>query len=518
MKAGIRERIPGSTEQPVHEIPTARLRRLRQVQDAGIYTKLVLQPWHCLIKFSDLLPAIPTLAAQLARRVSPAEEVFARICTVLICFLILEQTAMGRQWRSADGKSTIQGELVRCDGHQVTIRFSDGTSGSYDLNFFSQIDRVFATCAGEVIERSQARQEKYILVLKKQGAEALCQWGSFDRRAGVVRFDGGFFIFITTLDVRKGSKLENEKKLFWCGVVPGVEPTISYYAESIELAAAHLGKLRGPSSTPPSTPPPSIPPRGGSITSMAFGTCFAITEDGFCITNEHVIRGAAEIQVRVHTRELPARVVYQDGKLDLAVMKTEWQTKPLTLRFGDNVTLGTKVFTIGFPKPSVQGVMPKFTEGVVSSLAGLKDNPLHYQHSVPIQPGNSGGALVDQFGQVVGIIDSFLAGDDVQNVNYAVKASDAMKWLQSLPDLADKLRSVHPTEWDYETAKQMAEAATGMVVVSLTGSPPQSAPPNGTAQFSLSKGGVRHNARCRYFDSALGCSSTDGRPCKLCGG
>lgn len=437
---------------------------------------------------------------------------------LLISFLLFDQSAVARQWRSADGRSTVQGDFVACDGRQVTIRFADGTSGAYDLSFFSKIDQVFATCVAEVIERSRAKQEKYLQVLKKQGAEALCQWGSYDRRAGLVRFDGDFFILITTLDVRKGTKLENEQKLFWCGELTGLKPPVSYYAESLELAAAHLGKLRIPPPSGTTPPPPVIPPRSDRITSMAFGTCFAISENGHCLTNEHVVRGASEIQIRVNNKDLPARVLYQDTKLDLAVVKADWKTKPLGLRLAENVTLGTKVFTIGFPNPSVQGLMPKFTEGVVSSLAGLKDNPLHYQHSVPIQPGNSGGALVDEFGTVVGVIKSFLAGDDVQNVNYAVKASEAVKWLQSLPDVADQLRTPTQAVWDYETAKQVAEGATGMVVVSLTGASTKQAPQNIQNQFSLSKSGVRHNAGCRYFDPKLSCSSTDGRACKLCGG
>jgi S1-C subfamily serine protease len=104
--------------------------------------------------------------------------------------------------------------------------------------------------------------------------------------------------------------------------------------------------------------------------------------------------------------------------------------------------LGQGVFTIGFPNPDVQGLSPKLTKGEVRSLAGLQDDPRMYQISAPVQPGNSGGCLVDDAGNVVGIISSKLdtvamakaTGDVPQNVNYALKISYAKLLLDSLAD------------------------------------------------------------------------------------
>jgi S1-C subfamily serine protease len=91
----------------------------------------------------------------------------------------------------------------------------------------------------------------------------------------------------------------------------------------------------------------------------------------------------------------------------------------------------------------MQGVEPKFTDGKISSLAGMQDDPSEYQISVPVQPGNSGGPLCDARGEVVGIVVARLndmamletSGVVPQNVNYAVKSRLAARLLQSVKGL-----------------------------------------------------------------------------------
>ena len=95
--------------------------------------------------------------------------------------------------------------------------------------------------------------------------------------------------------------------------------------------------------------------------------------------------------------------------------------------------MGEDVFTMGFPNPELQGMNPKLTKGSINSLTGLKDDLRLYQVSVPVQPGNSGGPLLDAetaFG---------ISGSLPQNVNYAVKSTYAQTLLDTLPDVVKKL-------------------------------------------------------------------------------
>jgi S1-C subfamily serine protease len=184
-------------------------------------------------------------------------------------------------------------------------------------------------------------------------------------------------------------------------------------------------------------------PSQAAAQTIEMGTGFFVTSNGYILTDFHVVTGAHLIQIKNGKGVRTAKLVARDPINDIAVLKVDEATKCLPLGDSGKVTLGQSVFTVGFPNPDVQGLSPKLTKGEVSSLAGLQDDPRMYQISAPVQPGNSGGCLVDDAGNVVGIISSKLnavamanaTGDVPQNVNYALKISYAKLLLDTLPDL-----------------------------------------------------------------------------------
>ncbi|MDH3614413.1 MAG: serine protease [Gammaproteobacteria bacterium] len=165
------------------------------------------------------------------------------------------------------------------------------------------------------------------------------------------------------------------------------------------------------------------------------GTCFVASPDGIVITSHHVIDGASDIDIRLMTGSVyAAEVLHASRANDIAILKIPVSgssflplAKPRTTRAGD------LVFTVGFPNSSVLGNQPKFTEGSVSAMSGLMDEPTYMQMSIPVQPGNSGGPVVNERGEVVGIVAATAAvesfyretGSLPQNVNWAVKAEYA---------------------------------------------------------------------------------------------
>jgi S1-C subfamily serine protease len=211
-------------------------------------------------------------------------------------------------------------------------------------------------------------------------------------------------------------------------------------------------------------------PSGGEERAFA-GTGFVITDDGYIMTCEHVVRGASAFRVRLSGGFLPAKLIDKDRTIDVAVLKVNGAFVGLPVQPRTEVKLGDPVFTIGFPNPDIQGMEPKLTRGDISSLAGMGDNPRYFQISVPVQPGNSGGALVDENGNVVGVVTARL--DDVatyeisgalpQNVNYAVKASLVYNFLKATPDLFGKLKPPHSGK-DHEAAIATAERAAVLVI------------------------------------------------------
>jgi serine protease Do len=203
------------------------------------------------------------------------------------------------------------------------------------------------------------------------------------------------------------------------------------------------------------------------------GTGFFISNDGFLLSNQHVVEGAVRVMVKTKTGLFPATVVRSDAANDLAVLKVNGTFKSLPVAPSRGVKLGATVFTMGFPNIQLQGFEPKLTKGEVSGLAGVQDDPRHFQISAAVQPGNSGGALLDDRGNVIGVVVGKLSqraalltsGQLAENVNYALKSSFVLSFVESLPDMVVKRKEPHTGQRKFEDAAKDAELATVLVLV-----------------------------------------------------
>jgi S1-C subfamily serine protease len=168
-----------------------------------------------------------------------------------------------------------------------------------------------------------------------------------------------------------------------------------------------------------------------------------------------------------------AKVVQVDAADDLALLKADGRFAPLPILPSKSVQLGSTVATIGFPDPGLQGFAPKLAKGEIASLSGAADDARYFQISVPVQPGNSGGALVDEKGNVVGIVSAKLnasaalaaSGALPENVNYAIKSSFLLSFLESVPGVEAKLKKPNMADEKFEDVVKQAQAATVLVLV-----------------------------------------------------
>lgn len=194
---------------------------------------------------------------------------------------------------------------------------------------------------------------------------------------------------------------------------------------------------------------------------MGSGTGFFISEDGFLVTNHHVIKGGKRFEIQIGDKKLAAKVVRTSAPNDLAVLKADGEFPALEVVSSDGVRLGDSVRTVGFPRPRVQGISPKLSSGEVGSLKGMKDDPKQFQVSLPLQPGNSGGALVNKDGKVIGVVQSVLKdevafidnGNAPQSVNYAMKSKLLLDLLTDIPEtkkrppkLMESAKNLSPAE------------------------------------------------------------------------
>ncbi len=203
------------------------------------------------------------------------------------------------------------------------------------------------------------------------------------------------------------------------------------------------------------------------------GTGFFISEDGYLVTNAHVVKDASQVRLVTQLGLIAARVVKVDAANDLAILKAEGNFSALPVASSRGVKLGATAATVGFPNIGLQGFAPKLAKGEIASLAGAQDDPRHFQISAPIQPGNSGGALVDECGNVIGVVVAKLSqqaalatsGQLAENVNYAVKSSFLLGLLESLPEVTAKLKEPNSRERKFEEVVKAAQEAAALVLV-----------------------------------------------------
>ena len=208
------------------------------------------------------------------------------------------------------------------------------------------------------------------------------------------------------------------------------------YGMSREQSNLYLGlnsKASG-SAAAPGGATSSAPTRAGT------GTGFYINRQGHVLTNAHVAGKCTAITVtRQGGAPVPASLVKADASNDLAVLIAQSSPSVATFRAGRPVRAGETVVAYGFPLTGTLASGGIVTNGSINALAGLGDDSRYLQISAPVQPGSSGGPLLDSSGNVVGIVTSSILESAVarrtgalpQNINFALKADVARTFLDS---------------------------------------------------------------------------------------
>lgn len=209
-------------------------------------------------------------------------------------------------------------------------------------------------------------------------------------------------------------------------------------------AACLLAGRRTPGASPSATAPvpavgevgaaPNTPLRPPPTT---FGSGFAVTAR-HVVTNHHVIGTCASITLNDGSESMAASVLARDVTTDLAVLKTE-KDLPAFAILREAALLGEDVMVAGYPLTGVLGTDMVVTGGMVNSLSALSKVPGVLQISAPVQPGNSGGPVIDRSGAIVGVVVSKLnvlqlaklTGDLAQNVNFAVRVDVLRRFLSA---------------------------------------------------------------------------------------
>ena len=232
----------------------------------------------------------------------------------------------------------------------------------------------------------------------------------------------------------------------------------------------------------------------GQVTeSASSGSGFIITDDGYIVTNQHVVSGASEVTVTLYNgEEYPATIIGGDADYDVAVIKIESSDLPaVTLGNSEDVNVGDWVMAIGNPLGELTFSM---SQGSVSSsgrainVDGTPFNML--QVDCAINPGNSGGPLMNLYGEVVGIVSakySSYSNTSVEGLGFAIPISD----VQAI--ITDIIENGAVTDKAYLaiTAGTMTEEMAAQYNIDLT---------KGVFVYSVEKGGAGDRAGLRLGD------------------
>jgi S1-C subfamily serine protease len=211
-----------------------------------------------------------------------------------------------------------------------------------------------------------------------------------------------------------------------------------------------------PSAAAPNAPAPKQGKERGKT-----GTGFVISSNGHVVTNHHVIDGCGEITGNLGG-EAPVklRLVSSDETNDLALLQAPAPFKEVAIINQNSVQTGDGVVAIGYPYHGLLTSDFSVTTGIVSSLSGIFNDTRHLQISAAVQPGNSGGPLLDFTGAVVGVVSGKLdalkvaraTGNIPENINFAIKTG-------ALRDFLDNSVVMYRVTERREMKKEAAEIA-----------------------------------------------------------
>lgn len=181
---------------------------------------------------------------------------------------------------------------------------------------------------------------------------------------------------------------------------------------------------------------PSSAPRAPKMEITATGTGWYVAPGGYMVTNAHVVDGCKMVTLKSGAQ---LEVLDVQVEEDLALLKGADSISHLSLRDGRAARLAEDVLIAGYPLGGILSSGINVTVGTVSALLGMGDDDRRFQFTAPVQPGNSGGPVLDTSGNVIGVVVSKLnamniqqeVGDIPQNVNFGIALKNVVTFLDA---------------------------------------------------------------------------------------
>ena len=167
------------------------------------------------------------------------------------------------------------------------------------------------------------------------------------------------------------------------------------------------------------------------IVPASSGTGFIITNSGHMVTNYHVVQGCHNVKALYNGKEYDTEVLAVDKINDLAVIKANLRPRKIYSISSEDGQLLEEVIVAGYPLGKKVSASIKATSGTITALSGLGDNYGEFQTDAALNSGNSGGPVIDEMGNVVGVAVSKIQEEGVESFNFGIKSSILRVFLKS---------------------------------------------------------------------------------------
>ena len=182
--------------------------------------------------------------------------------------------------------------------------------------------------------------------------------------------------------------------------------------------------VKKPKKTKPKKTKPKPSPDDNKIVAAASGTGFFVSRTGHIITNHHVIEGCKSVKVSFKGNEIESKTLVIDKVNDLAIVKTTINPSKVYSVSNKDVALLEDIIIAGYPLGKKVSSAIKTSKGSVTALAGYGDNFSEFQTDAALNKGNSGGPIINQKGNVVGVaVAAYGKKQGVESFNFGIKAS-----------------------------------------------------------------------------------------------
>lgn len=289
--------------------------------------------------------------------------------------------------------------------------------------------------------RSQALDDSPIAAANRKAA----LWLGIIGGTALVALFGVAIVFLSSLLLPKGLAIvsdlrKNNTSHSETVKPPPAEPTLRYrwqpdrayvYSVSVDIDQDQDRVVTLAGDLAWSVTPPRSETVPADEESRATGTAFVVHPDGYLLTCHHVTNGAVSIEVAIGGQSYQASLIVDDAEHDLALIRIDAKSLPvLPLADSQAVEQGEEVRAIGFPLSSILGENIKATRGTIAGINQEDANTI-FQIDAAINPGNSGGPLVNEQGEVVGVIFAKLVDNVASSVGFATPINDAKSLLAS---------------------------------------------------------------------------------------